>query len=131
MTAPSQVRLLVEDAEFTASFRFYRDVLGLIPQSAEQESGPYGCFKSAADGTDVALLSRSVMAAGIGGPAAQRGAADDFVLVFRVPEVDAAYDAAVRAGAEAVSAPADQPSWGMRVAHLRAPEGTLIELCAY
>ncbi|HWG27018.1 hypothetical protein [Actinospica sp.] len=34
-------------------------------------------------------------------------------------------------GTESVAAPVDQAAWGLRVAHMRAPEGTLVEFCAY
>jgi lactoylglutathione lyase len=63
MATPSQLRILVDD--FPTSFRFYRDVLGLVPQAEEQESGPYVCFKFRDGSTDVALLSRSMMAASL------------------------------------------------------------------
>lgn len=142
----SQLRIVVDD--FPTSFRFYREVLGLTPQSPEQESGPYACFKSADGGTDIALLSRAVMAQGLAqapgegapaprgeaarpDPAAPADPADRLVVVFRVEDVDAAYGKAIAAGARGASEPADQPGWGMRVAHLRAPEGTLIEFCSY
>ena len=129
MKTLSQLRILVDD--FPASFRFYRDVLGLTPQSEEQAAGPYACFKFADGGTDIALLTRQLMAQGSGMELGPRGADDHAVVVFRVDDVDAAYDDAVAAGAQSVSAPADQPGWGMRVAHLRAPEGTLVEFCSY
>ena len=122
----SQLRILVDD--FAASFRFYHDVLGLAPQTPEQESGPYACFKASDGGTDIALLSRTLMGAvSIGGSGGAGGA----VLVLKVDDVDAAYGKATGNGAEGVAAPVDQPSWGMRVAHVRAPEGTLVEFCSY
>lgn len=126
----SQLRVLVDD--FPASFAFYRDVLGLTPQSEEQAAGPYACFKNA-EGSDLALFSRSLMAnsLGAGAGAGERGSADHIVVVFRVDDVDTAYAKAVAAGAPGVGEPADQPGWGMRVAHVRAPEGTLIEFCSY
>lgn len=122
----SQLRILVDD--FAASFGFYHDVLGLTPQAPEQEAGPYACFKAAdGGGTDIALLSRGLMKA----MDTQPGPATGFVLALRVDDVDAAYAEAVAAGAESVAEPADQPAWGMRVAYLRAPEGTLVEFCSY
>ena len=129
MTTLSQLRILVDD--FPASFRFYREVLGLTPQSQEQASGPYACFKFEDGGTDIALLSRAMMAEGMGATLVPRGSADHAVVVFRVDDVDAAHAKAVADGAQSASEPADQPGWGMRVAHLRAPEGTLIEFCSY
>jgi catechol 2,3-dioxygenase-like lactoylglutathione lyase family enzyme len=128
MTTPifSQLRILVDD--FAGSYHFYRDVLGLEPQSPEQESGPYACFKAPDGGTDIALFSRALMASALDmdpGPAA--GA----VLVLKVDDVDATYAKVIADGAESVAAPVDQAAWGMRVAHVRAPEGTLVEFCAY
>jgi predicted enzyme related to lactoylglutathione lyase len=130
MSVLSQIRILVDD--FPASFHFYRDVLGFTPQSEAQRSGPYACFKFGdAAGTDLALFSRELMAQGIGAAPAPRGSDDHAVLVLRVDDVDAAHAKAVAAGAHSAAEPADQTGWGMRVAHLWAPEGTLVELCSY
>lgn len=129
MSVLSQIRILVDD--FPASFHFYRDVLGFTPQSEEQSSGPYACFKFADGGTDLALLSRELMARSVGAAPGSRGSDDHAVVVLRVDDVDAAHANAVAAGAHSVAEPADQRSWGMRVAHLRAPEGTLVEFCSY
>lgn len=130
----TQIRILVDD--FPASYRFYRDVLGLTPQDTgqspqQQEAGPYGAFKEAGQGTDLALFDRAMMARSVGAEPGERGAADHAVIVFRVKDVDAAHAEVVGRGATSVTAPADQPGWGMRVAHVRAPEGTLIEYCSY
>ncbi|MBR7832897.1 VOC family protein [Actinospica durhamensis] len=129
MMKVSQLRVLVDD--FTASYHFYHHVLGLEPQSANQESGPYACFEDPDGGADVALFERRFMAASIGAPYPERGTADHAVLVFRVDDVDDTYAKAVAAGATSVAEPTARPDWGLRSAHLRAPEGTLIELCAY
>jgi catechol 2,3-dioxygenase-like lactoylglutathione lyase family enzyme len=131
----SQIRILVDD--FPTSYRFYRDVLGLTPQehggdpAQAAEAGPYGNFKDESGGTDVALFDRAMMAEAIGADHAERGPADHAVLAFRVPNVDAAYADAIGRGAQSAATPVDQPVWGMRVAHVRAPEGTLIEFCAW
>lgn len=129
MSALSQIRILVDD--FPASFHFYRDVLGFTPQSEAQRSGPYACFKFADGDTDLALFSRELMARTIGATPSARGADDHAVLVVRVDDVDDAHAKAVAAGAQSVAAPADRPDWGVRAAHLRAPEGTLVEFCSY
>jgi len=44
------------------------------------------------------------------------------------PNVAAACDRAVAAGAVLVQAPVTKP-WGQTVAYVRAPDGTLVELC--
>jgi predicted enzyme related to lactoylglutathione lyase len=130
---PSQLRILVDD--FSASYRFYASVLGLTAQEG-QSAGPYACFKFDDGGTDLALFARAAMTSAVGTMAADgtlppRGSAEHLVLAFRVEDVDKAYAAAVAEGAPGVSEPTDQPGWGMRVAHVRAPEGTLIEFCSW
>ena len=44
-------------------------------------------------------------------------------------DVAAAYERAIATGAIALSPPKKKP-WGQTVAYLRAPEGTLIEICS-
>jgi len=43
-------------------------------------------------------------------------------------DVPAAYQKAIDAGASAITPPSTKP-WGQTVAYVRAPEGTLIEIC--
>ncbi|WP_067691795.1 VOC family protein [Nocardia jejuensis] len=128
----AQTRVLVDD--FAASYRFYREVLGLSlkhhqPGDPEPVDGPYTCF--VAGTADLALFQRAYMDAAIGAEHRARGAADGVVVVLRVANVDAAAEAVRARGAELLTEPVDQPAWGTRVAHLRAPEGTLVELCEY
>ncbi|MFF0544262.1 VOC family protein [Nocardia thailandica] len=124
-----QTRVLVDD--FGASYRFYRDTLGLVPKDpvADPEAGPYACFT--VGGTDLALFSRAFMDAAIGAAHGPRPSADTVVVVLRVAEVDHAVAVAAARGARVVAGPVDRPAWGMRVAQLRAPEGTLVEFCQY
>ena len=127
----AELRLLTDD--FAASYRFYSEVLGLTPKDEdlgrEPSTGPYAGFR--AGSADVALFERSLMAGAVGVPYAARGSADHAVLVLRVPDVDQAFAEAGDRGAMPVAAPRDMTAWNLRVAHLRAPEGTLIELCQY
>ncbi|NUR27446.1 MAG: hypothetical protein HOV83_16635 [Catenulispora sp.] len=127
----SQLRLLTDD--FTASYAFYTKILGLVPKEEdlgrEPSAGPYIGFTIGQ--TDIALFQRSLMDSAIGASHAARGAEDHAVLVLRVPDVDAAFAEAEKSGATTVAAPRDMAAWNLRVAHLRAPEGTLIELCQY
>ncbi|WP_084522516.1 VOC family protein [Nocardia inohanensis] len=127
-----QTRVLVDD--FATSFRFYRDVLGLPLKDApgdapRSDDGPYACF--AVQGNDLALFTRAYLDAAIGAEHRQRPDVDGVVIVLRVENVDAAAKILRARGVDLVSEPADQAAWGMRVMHLRAPEGTLIELCEY
>ncbi|GAA1969914.1 VOC family protein [Catenulispora subtropica] len=127
----AELRLLTDD--FAASFAFYTEVLGLRPKDEDlgrdPSTGPYVGFTVGT--ADVALFERSIMEGAIGAPHAARGSEDHLVLVLRVPDVDAAYAEAEKRGAATVAEPRDMAAWNLRVAHLRAPEGTLIELCQY
>ena len=122
-----QVRLLTDD--FRTSYAFYSDVLGLTQKDAGADTaeGPYAAFTIGT--TDVALFTRQFMDASIGAEHLPRGTGDHVVIALRVDDVDAAYQEAEKRGATTVAEPKDMGDWGMRVAHLRAPEGTLIELC--
>lgn len=125
----AQLRLLTDD--FPASYAFYAEILGLPskhPQPDEAQ-GPYVCFTVGT--TDVALFTREYQDASIGAEHQPRGTADHAVLVLRVDDVEAAYQEAEKRGATTVAEPRDMPAWGMKVAHLRAPEGTLVEFCEY
>ncbi|MCL2551962.1 MAG: VOC family protein [Actinomycetia bacterium] len=129
-------RLLVRD--FAAAFRFYDAVLPeLIGASRTRGDvqGPYASWDVGAQGA-VMLFDRSAMAGVVGTadlstepPAAQ----DTAMLVSRVADVDAGYRLCLAHGARSVVPPTDRPDWGptMRTAHLRDPEGTLIELQSY
>ncbi|WP_330179900.1 VOC family protein [Nocardia sp. NBC_01503] len=128
----AQTRVLVDD--FAPSYRFYRETLGL-PLKHQDESGlepvdgPYACF--VAGDADLALFQRAFMEAAVGAEHRPREGVDAVVVVLRVADVDAAAEVLESRGAELAAAPVYQEAWGMRVAHLRAPEGTLIELCQY
>jgi catechol 2,3-dioxygenase-like lactoylglutathione lyase family enzyme len=113
----THVRLLVDD--YGASFRFYRDVLGLQATFGDESSG-YADFR-AGDGSALALFDRSEQ----GEVVPVREAGDGALLVFGVDDVDAE---AQRLAEFVVAAPADRADWGIRVTYVRDPAGTLIEL---
>jgi lactoylglutathione lyase len=118
-----QVRLLVTD--FALCYRFYADVLGLKPQSGA-EQGPYEKFSPAVGSAGIAIQDRTMMAQVLGelGDAANGHRS---LVVLRVDDLDA-YCAAVTArGATLIHGPAPMTD-RMRVAHLKDPEGNLVEL---
>lgn len=121
----SYTRLLVSD--FSACFRFYRDVLGLMPMFGD-ENGTYADFD--AGGVAIALFSRQEMAdaVGAGSLPSALDAQDHVALIFTVADVDAMATELASRGARFVREPHDRPDWGGRVAHFRDPDGTLIEL---
>ena len=53
----------------------------------------------------------------------------DRVLGFENPEIEAAYQRALAAGATAVSPPGQKP-WGQTVAFVRDKDGIVVEICS-
>jgi catechol 2,3-dioxygenase-like lactoylglutathione lyase family enzyme len=120
----THTRLLVQD--FAACFRFYCDVLGFAPRYGDQR-GPYAEFKL--DGITLALYQRELMADALEAPMpASAAGADEVVLCMQVDDVDAAYEALHAKGVRFIAGPTDRPNWRIRTAHLRDPDGNLIEI---
>ena len=115
----THVRLLVSD--MGASYRFYKDVLGLPttwdenPGYAEFEVGPESAL---------AIFPRAEMGDAV---ELRPGHGDRVVIVLSVENVDAAVGVLRAKGVE-IGSPLDRPDWGIRVAHLRDPDGNLVEL---
>ncbi|MFJ3955537.1 VOC family protein [Streptomyces libani] len=106
-------------------YRFYRDTLGLTPQFAAPD-GPYAKF-TCDDGTaGLALQERAQMARVLGEPAA---APDGYrsLIALRVDDLDASCKGLTGRGAVLAHGPAPMTD-RMRVAHLKDPDGHLVEL---
>lgn len=112
----THVRLLVDD--FDACFRFYRDVLGLTPTWGAEGEG-YADFD--AGPANVALFARTGQVEAV----ELRVPGDGALVVLAVDDVAAEV---ARLGDEILAGPLDRAEWGIRVAYLRDPAGTLIEL---
>ena len=129
-------RLLV--TRFPEVFGFYQAVLPEL-LGAKLIKGSPDSFYANWDVDDQAILvlfDRSMMAATAGTeglPETAAPAQDRTMFVCRVDDVDAGADLCVRHGATLVAPPTDRPDWGptLRTAHLRDPEGNLIELQSY
>ena len=121
----THIRLLVSD--FSGCFQFYRDVMGLSLQIGEI-GGPYASFS--VGGGEIALFSRDGMAEAVGTGAlpSVAEAKDKAAIIIAVPDVDEAYHAVLGRGGVFVNPPFDQLQWHVRCAHIRDPEGNLIEL---
>jgi catechol 2,3-dioxygenase-like lactoylglutathione lyase family enzyme len=115
----THVRVLVED--FSASFRFYRDALGL--PTRWEDNGGYADFP-VGESLWLAIFPRGQMEA----ETRLRPAGDGAVLALGVEDVDAAFASLGERGVQFVDEPHDRPDWGLRVAHARDPDGNLIEL---
>jgi lactoylglutathione lyase len=121
----TRTRLLVRD--FRACFKFYQEILGLTHVGGN-ENGPYAEFNT---GTHLlALFDRQRMSEVLGTTKkpVHTDCQDRIVLIFEVQDVDTTYNNLKKKGLIFVTKPTDRPAWGLRTAHLRDPEGNLIEL---
>lgn len=113
--------LIVEDLD--RSLGFYVDRLGL---TVSHRAEAYAQLFTGT--TRLAFYTRSAMEATLGQPLAPPSSnAPAFELGFKVEDVDAAFADLVEQGAPAAAEPRDRP-WGQRTAHVRDPDGYLIEL---
>jgi catechol 2,3-dioxygenase-like lactoylglutathione lyase family enzyme len=116
----THVRLLVE--AYARCFAFYEQDLGFETVFGDAESG-YGEFETG----DVTLAlhdAAEVEDLTGGGSRGRDGAA----LILAVEDVDDAYAELADADCTRTNPPEDRPDWGIRVAHVRDPDGTLLEL---
>jgi lactoylglutathione lyase len=122
----SFVRLLVSD--FPSTFRFYSETLGL-PVTWGTAEGPYAEFEISTD-TRVSINEQDVVLSVVpdGRPPSPTNRVDTFVLVIEVDDVDEATRQLEAKGVELLTPPEDRSRWGVRTAHLRDPEGNLIEI---
>jgi lactoylglutathione lyase len=121
----THLRLLVKD--YRSSFYFYTEVLGLKCMWGDLESG-YADLKTG--DTQIALYDRQAMAdaVGTGDLPGDANIQDRCSMIFEVESVDKTADALEKKGIELITEPQDRPEWGIRTAHLRDPDGNLIEL---
>ena len=119
----AQVRLLVSD--FAACYRFYADVLGLKPQLGASH-GPYEKFSPATGSAGIALQDRAMMAEVLG-ELGEEATGHRSLVVLRVDDLEAYCAQITGRGATLLHAPAAMTD-RMRVAHLKDPEGNLVEL---
>jgi len=119
----AQVRLLVTD--FAACYRFYAEVLGLKPQSGAAE-GPYEKFSPVIGSAGIALQDRAMMAQVLG-ELGELVTGHRSLVVLRVDDLDAYCEQIADRGAVLLHGPAPMTD-RMRVAHLKDPEGNVVEL---
>jgi lactoylglutathione lyase len=124
------VRLIV--ADFEACFRFYRDVLGLRVTWGEEADGSasgYASFETS-DGASLSLNDQSVFAPIVGFETREAGEAvkDRAALIFEVDDVVADAARLQALGVALETEPTAYPGFGIRAAHLRDPDGNLIEI---
>lgn len=122
----SHFRLLVGD--FEATFRFYREVLGLPTTYPPHAAGPYAEFELGGD-KYLGLFDRGLMLDAVGrAPDLDRTPDDHALLCLSVEDVDGEARRLQSLGVELEAPPADHEPWGMRTVYVRDPEGNLVEL---
>lgn len=119
----AQVRLLVTD--FAACYHFYAEVLGLKPQSGAT-GGPYEKFSPATGSAGIALQDRSMMAEVLD-ELGDTATGHRSLVVLRVDDLDSYCEQVTARGATLLRGPSPMTD-RMRVAHLKDPEGNLVEL---
>lgn len=121
------VRLLT--SRFGEMFVFYRDVLGLAVSWGDLQ-GIYASFQTNGGSTGLALFSRSEMSKAIGTSnlPAESGSQDKAMVVFEVEDVDVFARQLISRGVMLIDEPKDMSDWGIRVFHLRDPDGNLLEI---
>lgn len=121
----THTRLLVDNVEGCKDFYAHKLALGEPVVSVE---GIY--YEFTAGPGRLGLYKRELMQSLAGVTPAGTGLADRALLTFQVADVDTAYKELSAKSVTFVTEPHDQEAWVLRVAHLRDPEGNLIEINA-
>jgi lactoylglutathione lyase len=121
----THIRLLVSDVP--ACLRFYRDLLRFDVLWDDGE-GNYASFKTG--DVVLALNRKQSMASALGTSELpiRVECQDNVALILAVDDVEASYQDLKTRGAIFITTPSDHPEWGIRTAHLRDPDGNLIEI---
>ncbi|TMW70327.1 GNAT family N-acetyltransferase [Alteribacter natronophilus] len=119
------IRLLV--TRFEECYTFYRKTLGLTCTWGEPDSA-YASFALNENDT-IALFKREFMAeaVGTGDLPVKAQSQDQFAIILRVEDLGQTAADLQAKGAD-VTPVTEQSEWGIATAHLRDPEGNLIEL---
>ncbi|GLX03944.1 VOC family protein [Microbispora sp. NBRC 16548] len=120
-------------SRFAECFRFYDALLTAVAGAhlvKGAETGPYANWDRDAEAV-LALLDREMLAKVTGVDLG--GGGDGTMLVLTVDDVDRAAAVGAAGGGRIVAPPSARPEWGptCRTAHLRDPDGNLLELQSY
>jgi lactoylglutathione lyase len=111
-----------------ASLQFFSEAFG-IRQKFLHESGDYGELDTGETTLSFASHALGKMNFPLGHVHASDSAQPlGMEIALVTSDVHAAHKAAITHGASEISAPAQKP-WGQVVSYVRAPDGTLVELC--
>jgi lactoylglutathione lyase len=110
------------------TLRFYENAFGLKRQFVH-EGGDYGELATGA--TTLAFAAHSLGAANFAAGYVKASSSAQplgMEIALVTADVHGAHASALQHGATELAAPAAKP-WGQVVSYLRAPDGTLVELC--
>ena len=121
------IRLLTN--RFPESFAFYRDVMRFKVTWGEPD-GNYASFSGNNGTTSIGLFARDLMSQAVRTThlPLEVNAQDRVALVFEVDHLDEFATHVTQAGLTLINQPKDMPDWGTRTAHLRDPDGNLLEV---
>lgn len=124
----SNVRLLTTD--FDASYRFWRDVMGLtVAFGPDSPGGVPGYAYLTLGDAGIELMRADDFAAALGVPAPPAVPSSlEAVLVIEVDDVDATYAELLSKGTRSIKEPTDRPLWRARTAEITDPDGHMIEI---
>ena len=119
------LRILTD--HFDEMWDFYAIKLGMKPRLG-RENGVYEEFLI--NGAVLSIYKRDYMGHALNKtlPEFPSAPQDTVVIILQVPNVDNAYEELKSRGIEFITKPADREEWIIRTAHLRDPDGNLIEL---
>lgn len=120
----THTRILVN--RFQECYRFYKDILALECTWGKEDSN-YAQFQ--AGETSLAIFNKKMMMEDLNetSTAIAGTPANEVVLIFAVEDVDRKYQE-LQEKVDFITEPHDRKDWGIRVAHFRDPNGTLIEI---
>ncbi|WP_341677165.1 VOC family protein [Niveibacterium sp. SC-1] len=116
-------------ADVRAALAFYERAFGLATRFVT-EGGEFGELETG--GTALSFVQFETARASLGGdfrPLNAESLPAGIEIGFTCADVPAAYARAVEAGATPVTPPVQKP-WGQLISYVRAPEGTLVEICS-
>ena len=113
--------------KFDEMWDFYAIKLGMNPRLGK-ENGVYEEFRI--NGAVLSIYKREYMGNALNKKLLSFPSkpADTIVIILQVPNVDSAYKELQERGVSFITKPEDREEWIIRTAHLRDPDGNLIEL---
>ncbi|ARK29770.1 glyoxalase/bleomycin resistance/extradiol dioxygenase family protein [Halalkalibacter krulwichiae] len=119
----THIRLIVDN--YKECFLFYRDVLGFAVTWGN-ESSLYGQFEIG--DIQLGVFERKQMEEAVGTEFSREvQQMNRAALIFKVDSVEDTYNQ-LNGKVEFVTQPKEQVGWGLKVAHFRDPDGSLIEI---